>query len=179
MPLSRNFFILVFVIILVGSAGVSAQNQKIGFVDSEFILSRMPEYAGLEQRLRAVTEGWREEIAVFENEIKQLESDFAAREILFTEEVRQLRLNEIQAKKTAMTQFVNSKFGPEGEYFRQQQQLLEPLQRRILEAIERVSNRENYDFVFDRSGDYLFLFTRSQWNISNDVLIEMGIQLNP
>jgi outer membrane protein len=179
MTLSRNFFLLVLVIILAGSAGLSAQNQKIGFVDSEFILSRMPEYAGLEQRLRAVTEGWREEIAVFENEIKQLESDFAAREILFTEEVRQLRLNEIQAKKTAMTQFVNSKFGPEGEYFRQQQQLLEPLQRRILEAIERVSNRENYDFVFDRSGDYLFLFTRSQWNISNDVLIEMGIQLNP
>jgi outer membrane protein len=165
--------------LLAGFSTLVAQNQKIAFVDSEYILSRMPEYAGLEQRLRAVTEGWREEIAVLENEIQQLESDFAAREILFTEEVRQQRLNEIQAKKTAMTQFINSKFGPEGEYFRQQEQLLEPLQRRILEAIERVSSRENYDFVFDRSGDFLFLFTRSQWNISNDVLIEMGIQLNP
>lgn len=174
---AKFLFSACFLLIL--SFPVLAQNQKIGFVDSEYILSRMPEYAGLEQRLRAVTEAWREEIATMENEITQLESEFAAREILYTDEVRQQRLNEIQARKAALDQYINSRFGPDGEYFRQQQQILEPLQRRILEAIERVSNRENFDFVFDRSGDYLFLFTRSQWNISDDVLIEMGIQLNP
>lgn len=155
-----------------------AQNQRIAFIDSEFILSRMPEYTGLEQRLRALTDGWREEIEELQRDIDRLEREFIAREILYTDEVRQQRLNEIEARKRAKDQFINARFGPEGEYFRQQQQILEPLQRRIMEAVEAVAARDNLDFVFDRSGDFLFLYTRSQWNISEDVLLEMGIQIN-
>jgi outer membrane protein len=156
-----------------------AQNQRIAFVDTEFILSKMPEYSGLEQRLGALTDGWREEIEVMEREIESLDREFIAREILYTPEVRKQKLDEIEAKKRAKNQFVNSKFGPEGDYFRQQQQILEPLQRRIMEAIEKVSTRDNFDFVFDRSGDFMFLYTRSQWNISEDVLFELGILVDP
>ncbi|MCC5926740.1 MAG: OmpH family outer membrane protein [Bacteroidetes bacterium] len=173
---------LIFSLVLVGMALSShvalAQNQRIAFIDSEFILSRMPEYSGLEQRLRALTDGWREEIDEIQRDIDRLEREFTAREILYTDEVRQQRLNEIEARKRAKDQFINARFGPEGEYFRQQQQILEPLQRRIMEAVEAVADRDNLDFVFDRAGDFLFLYTRSQWNISEDVLLEMGIQIN-
>lgn len=112
-------------------------------------------------------------------EIDRLEQEFNAREILFTQEVRQQRLTEIQTKKRAKEQFEQSRFGPEGEYFRQQQQLLEPIQRRVMTAIEKIAQRDGYDFVFDRTGDYLFLYTRSQWNISNEVLLELGITPEP
>lgn len=46
-------------------------------------------------------------------------------------------------------------------------------------AIEKIAQRDGYDFVFDRSGDYLFLYTRSQWNISDEVLLELGIRITP
>ena len=62
----------------------------------------MPEYAGLEQRLRALSDGWREEIEEMEREIDRLEQEFTAREILYTDEVRQQRLNEIEAKKKTL-----------------------------------------------------------------------------
>jgi len=171
---------VLFTLILCAQAvSLNAQNQRIAFIDSEFILSRMPEYSGLEQRLRSLNEGWREEIKEMEREIQSLDREYIAREILYTEEVRKQKLDEIESKNRIKDQFINSRYGPEGEYFRQQQLILEPLQRRIMDAVERVSTRDNYDFVFDRSGDFLFLFSRSQWNISEDVLLEMGIQINP
>lgn len=176
---TRYRAVFVGLVILLISVKADAQNQKIAYIDSEFILSKMPEYSGLEQRLRALTDGWREEISEMKREIARLEREFNAREILYTPEVRQQRIDEIEATKRAKDQFINSKFGPDGEYFRQQQQILEPLQRRIMEAVEKVSTRDNYDFIFDRAGDYMFLFTRPQWNISEDVLFEMGIQVNP
>jgi outer membrane protein len=175
---SKLFLLLIF-FLSVTSFQLIAQNQRLAFIDSEFILSRMPEYSGLEQRLRSLNEGWREEIEKMDREIAALEREYIAREILYTEEVRNQKLNEIETKKRQKDQFINSRYGPEGEYFRQQQLILEPLQRRIMDAVEKVSNRDNYDFVFDRSGDFLFLFSRSQWNISEDVLLEMGIQINP
>jgi outer membrane protein len=176
----KLFKTVLFTIILCAfSISLEAQNQRIAFIDSEFILSRMPEYSGLEQRLRSLNEGWREEIEEMNREIQSLEREYVAREILYTDEVRKQKLDEIESKKRLKDQFINSRYGPEGEYFRQQQLILEPLQRRIMDAVERVSTRDNYDFVFDRSGDFLFLYSRSQWNISEDVLIEMGIQINP
>jgi outer membrane protein len=178
MKTSLSFLSFIVIIGFLTTAS-QAQNQRIAFVDTEFILSKMPEYSGLEQRLRALTDGWREEIEVMEREIESLDREFIAREILYTPEVRKQKLDEIEAKKRAKNQFINSKFGPEGDYFRQQQQILEPLQRRIMEAIEKVSTRDNFDFVFDRAGDFMFLYTRSQWNISEDVLFELGILVDP
>lgn len=164
---------------LLTTSNLLAQNQKIAFIDSDYILSRMPEYAGLEQRLRAINEEWRQEIQEMDTQIERLEREFIAREILYTDEVRARRVNEIEALKRQREQYINSRYGPEGEYFRQQQLILEPLQRRIVEAVERISTRDNFDFVFDRSGDFIFLYARSQWNLSDDVLLELGVQLNP
>jgi outer membrane protein len=139
----------------------------------------MPEYAGLEQRMRAINEEWRQEIEEMDLEIQRLEREYVAREILYTDEVRSQKQSEIETLKRQREQYVNSRYGPEGEYFKQQQLILEPLQRRIMEAVETISTRDNFDFVFDRSGDFLFLYARSQWNLSDDVLLELGVQINP
>jgi outer membrane protein len=158
--------------------GIQAQNQKIGFIDSEYILSNMPEYTGIDQRLRQVSQEWQQEIDRMQAEIERLKQEFQAREILFTSEQRQQKLTEIDNKIRDRERFLQSKFGPDGDYFKQQQQLLEPIQLRIVEATDKVAARDGFDFVFDRAGDFLFLYTRPQWNISNEVLLEMGIQVD-
>ncbi|MFU8811822.1 MAG: OmpH family outer membrane protein, partial [Balneolaceae bacterium] len=139
------------------------------------ILQQMPEYSGVQQRLNLLSEGWREEIRLLDREIEELERDFEAREILFTDEVRQQRLNEINQKRQERDRMVQQRFGPEGEYFRTQESLLEPIQRQIFDALTRVATREGYDFVFDRAQETRFLFTRQQWNLTDRVLLEMGI----
>lgn len=175
----KRFLALLSLFFVLSVADTAAQNQKIGFIDSDYILSRMPEYSGLEQRLRAINEEWRQEIEEMDLEIQRLEREYVAREILYTDEVRTQKQNEIETLKRQREQYVNSRYGPEGEYFKQQQLILEPLQRRIMEAVETISIRDNFDFIFDRSGDFLFLFARSQWNLSDDVLLELGVQINP
>jgi len=175
----KRFLSLFALILVLSVANTSAQNQKIGFIDSDYILSRMPEYSGLEQRMRAINEEWRQEIQELDLEIQRLEREYVTREILYTDEVRRQKQSEIETLKRQREQYVNSRYGPEGEYFKQQQLILEPLQRRIMEAVETISTRDNFDFVFDRSGDFLFLYARSQWNLSDEVLLELGVQINP
>lgn len=155
-----------------------AQNQKIGFVDSEFIIEQMPEYAGIEQRLNLLSESWRDEIREMEREIERLKEEFNAREVLFTDEIRELRLAEISTLESNTEQHIQEKFGPDGEFFQRQRELLEPVQRQLFDAVNQVANREGFDFIFDRTEDVRFLFARSEWNITEDVLIELGIQID-
>lgn len=163
------------VIQCISAAALFGQNQKTGFFDSELIMQNMPEYEGIEQRLNLLSEGWRDEISQLEDEIEELEEDFEAREILFTEDVRQQRLNEIRNLRQQRDRLVEEKFGPEGEYFTTQQELLEPIQREIFEALTEVARRQNFDFVFDRAQMTRLLFMDEQWNLTEDVMLEMGM----
>jgi outer membrane protein len=139
-------------------------------------MQNMPEYSGIEQRLTLLSEGWRQEIEGMEQEIEELERDFEAREILFTDEIREQRLNELSQKRDELEQFVEDKFGPRGEYFTRQKELLEPIQRLIFDALTRVAARDAFDFVFDRAEDTRFLYARQEWNLTAEVMFELGIE---
>lgn len=168
-----SILILLFTIIL--GQNSFAQDQKLGFIDSDVIMQNMPEYSGIEQRLNLLSEGWRDEIQELEQEIEELEEDFEAREILFTEEVRQQRLNEIENLRQQRDRLVEDRFGPQGEYFTTQESLLEPIQRQIFEALDEIARRQNFDFVFDRAQETRFLFVREEWNLTEAVMLEMGM----
>ncbi len=167
--------ILVVAIIALSVTEVTGQNQKIGFIDSDIILQNMPEYSGLEQRLSLLSDGWRQEINQLESELDELERDFEAREILFTNEIREQRLRDIDQKQVELNRLIEQRFGPQGDYFTRQKELLEPIQRLIFDALSRVANREDFDFVFDRASETRFLFTRQQWNLTDEVMLELGI----
>lgn len=166
---------MIFFVLLFWGHAADAQDQKIGFIDSDVIMQQMPEYSGIEQRLSLLSENWQQEIDEMEEEIAELEREFEAREILFTEEIRQARLNEIEQKKEDRDQYIEEKFGPQGEYYTRQKELLEPIQRTVFDALTRVAARDSYDFVFDRSEDSRFLFVREEWNLTEEVMIELGI----
>lgn len=179
--MKTNVSILTLSLILFASVAfvhdVNAQNQKLGFIDSEFILTKLPDYSGVEQRLGTLVQGWTTEIEKLDTEIENLKKDLLAKEILYTELVRKEKQDEINMKVTERERFVQTKYGPDGEYYKTQETLLEPIQQRIMLAVRTVAERGNYDFVFDRAGDFLFLYTKPQWNLSNDVLQELGIEV--
>lgn len=152
-----------------------AQDQKIGYIESDVIIQQMPEYSGIEQQLQVLSDNWDAEIRGMESELDELQRDFEAREILFTDEIREQRLAEIDRKSRELDQFIHEKFGPSGEYFTQQKEFLEPIQRTVFDALYRVAEREGFDFVFDRSEDVRFLYAKQQWNLTEDVLNEMGM----
>lgn len=166
------FFIILF---LMTAPDADGQDQKIGFINSDVIMQQMPEYAGIEQRLSLLSENWQQEIDEMEEEITELEREFEAREILFTDEIRQQRLAEIEQKKRELDQYIEDKFGPQGEYYTRQKELLEPIQRLVFDALTRVATRDAYDFVFDRAEDTRFLYVREEWNLTREVMLELGI----
>jgi outer membrane protein len=171
-------FGIVAIMALMSGQGLMAQNQKTGYIDSEYILSKLPDYSGIEQRLATIVQGWATEIDALDKEIEELKRDLQAKEILYTEQVRKDKQEEIDRKITDKDRLVQSKYGPDGEYYKTQETLLEPIQQKIMLAVRTVAERGNYDFVFDRSGDFLFLYTKPQWNLSNDVLKELGIEVD-
>lgn len=171
------FGVCLFGPALVGTTPATAQ-QRIGYIDSEYILNQTPEYATVQQKLDRLEEQWRQEIETKRDEVETLREEFQARELLYTDEERQEKRQAIEQARREIEQLRARYFGPDGELYARQKELMRPIQERVLAAVEQVATSQGYDFVFDKSGDYLFMFARDEYDLSDDVLRELGIDVN-
>lgn len=169
MRLLLGFLVLVF------AAAPTHAQQKLGFVDSERILSLLPEYQTARDQVNRLAGQWQAELDGMAREITELEREFEARDLLYTPEDRERKLTEISTRRTEMGQFRRRHFGPDGELFRQEQQAIRPIQERVLEAVEVIAEEGNFDFVFDRTGDLIFLYAKDTHNITDLVLDELDV----
>ena len=173
MHASYPFVASLFVVVLAVSP-VYAQ-QKLGYVDSEYILEQLPEYATAQQQIDRTAQEWQQEIEESRDEVNELFREYQARELLYTNDERQRQRDEIIQAEEEIERLRMQYFGPEGRLFQEQERLVRPVQESVLEAIEAVATRDGYDYVFDKGGDYIFMYTRDQFDLSNDVLEELGI----
>lgn len=175
--LISHSFVIICIMAISASAG-TAQEQKIGYVDTDQILAQMTEYQGIQQQLRSISSEWNAKLEEMEQEIDRLKEDFQAKEILYTDELKEQKKQEIQDKIEQRQQYLDQKFGAQGEYFQKQKELLEPIQRKVFEAINTVAEEQNFDFVFDRAQNSNMLYGVQDWSLNDEVLQELGITLN-
>jgi outer membrane protein len=177
MTIKKNQIVMLAALccsIFVGSA--SAQ-QNIGYVDSNVILEAMPNYATIQQQMDRMAGDWQKELDQLKNDLDEQFRDYQARELLYTNEERQRRRSEIVQAEDDLERLRVKYFGPEGDIFLEQEKLMRPLQEKILQAIDDVATAEGYDYVFDIAGDFLFMFRKAQFDLSENVLLELGIDV--
>lgn len=172
-------YLLIAVLVITGWSGADATRgqQKIGYVDTEYVLSNMPEYATVQEKLDKLEQQWRTEIEKKQKEVKTLEQEFAARELLYTEEERKQKKQAIEKAQRGVEQLRQKYFGPEGELYSRQKALMRPIQERILKATENVATADGYDYVVDKKGETLFLYAKEEHDLSDRVLRELGINV--
>ena len=158
----------------------SSNAQKFGYVDTEFITSKMPEYAKVQQQIDQNTKTWLNDVEKKKQELEKLEKEFKLEELLLTEDLKQQRLAAIQLKSKESKAFENQVFGPEGDLFRLKQTAYKSILDQISKAIEKVVRAKRLDFIFDKANDGLvLLYTNPIHDYSDYVLEELGVELDP
>lgn len=152
--------------------------QKIGYVDSEYILNMHPDYKKVQEEMSAIGSDWKKEAQNLENEIKELYNALQAEEVLLTEEMYAERMSVIKEKEKAATAFNNRVFGVNGQYYQKQSELLQPLQSKIFDAIDKVSKRNGIAILFDKASGLSMIYTDPRHDYSDFVIEELGLENN-
>jgi outer membrane protein len=168
-----RIFGIIFILLL-ASASIS-HAQKFGYIDSEYILNKMPEYKKAQTELDQFSRKWQKEIEDMQVKIDELEKSYAAEEVLLTEDMQKERLDTIFAKKKALRDHQKSVFGYEGIYFLKKQELMKPIQDKLYAAVEKVAEKYKLQFVFDKSSDLVVIYSKPIHDYSDYVLEELGL----
>ena len=165
--------ILAAVLIIFGTSFVS-HSQKYAYIDSEYILENVPEYKEAKEKLDKLAERWTKEIEDRYADLKNKKEAFAREEVLLPSEEKKKRAADIEKLETEAIEMQKLRFGVTGDYFQKRQELIKPIQDNIFEAMQKVASKKTYAFVFDKANQSNLIFADSKFDISNEVLKEMG-----
>ena len=164
--------LLLFLLTICSLTGFS---QKFGYVDSEYITSKMPEHKKAKEEMTKYTEKWTNEIEEKYKEIEKLQRQYRVEEVLLTEEMKQERLIEIKKKETELKDYQKKVFGFGGLFFLKKQELIKPLQDKVWEAVEKVAKQNRLAIIFDKSGELVMIYTDPRHDYTDFVLEELGL----
>ncbi len=156
--------------------GQTALAQKFGYIDSEYLMNKHPDYKLVQNEMDALSAEWKKEAQNLDNEIKEMYTSLKAEEVLLTEEMYQERMASIKQKEKEAITYNNRIFGMNGQFFQKQQELLQPLQSKIFDAIDRVCKRNSLAVLFDKASGPLMIYTDPRHDYSEFVLVELGIE---
>lgn len=164
----------IFTIIFIGLIcfGVQAQrsNTKIAYVDTEYILENIPEYQEALQQLASKVEKWKKEIDLKIREIDKKKLDLRNESVLLTRELIEEREEEIQIEESAIFEYQQKRFGPEGDLFLQKKLLTQPIQDQVLIAVQEFAATKKYDFIYDRANGAVMLYANKKYDVSDFIV---------
>lgn len=148
--------------------------QKFAYVDSEFILENIPEYADAKTEVDELSIQWQHDIEAKFAEIDQLYKSFKAEAVLLPDDIKNKREEEIIAKEKIAKDLQKQRFGKDGDLFKRRQELIKPIQEKIYAAIESIAATDNYAVIFDKAGSVSMMYTNPRYDISEDILDKLG-----
>ena len=167
---SIGFILLVFLL-----AFTKINAQSFAYIDSDYILGNVPEYAESKAKLDKLAETWTKDIEDRLKVIKTQKENFDKEEILLPAEEKAKRKSEIEKLEKETLDLQTQRFGLNGDYFMKRQELIKPIQDRIYTAMKKVAKAEGYTFVFDKANQSNLIYADKEADISNTVLEDMGI----
>ncbi len=153
----------------------SVMAQKFGYVDTEFILKKMPEYQEAQKEINKLSETWQSEIEESYKEIQGMYDELQAEDVLLTKAMREERMKEIQHKEEEVKAYHKKVFGFEGMFFLKKKELIKPVQDKVFEAVSKVAKEKRLQVIFDKSGSLVMIYTDPIHDYTDYVLEELGL----
>ena len=165
----RKLFLLIS-FLAIASQAQTARGVKIGYIDMEFILEKVPDYADAINQLEQKAQKWKQEIETKNAAITVLKNELKTERVLLTKELIEEREEEIAYLEKELLEYQEKRFGPKGDLIIQKTVLVKPIQDQIFTIVQDVAEQRKYDFIFDRSSDLTMLFADRKYDISEYVV---------
>ena len=164
----KKLIILLSLCCFIGKA------QNIAYVDSRYILENIPEFTSAQDELNNLSLEWQEEIDILKEDVEKLYRAYQAEQYLLPEEKKRNREEMIIAKEKEIKTLTKKRFGPNGDLYQKQQQLIQPIQDLIYTAINNFADEAKYDIIFDKSSDLMMIYSNPELDKSQQILEKLG-----
>lgn len=155
-------------------ANAQIGGQKFAYVDSDYILNNIPEYADAQEELNAMSTQWQNEVKAVYDKVSEMYKKYQTEMVLLSEDQKRAREQEIVNKEQEAKNLQMQYFGAEGQLYQKREELVQPIQEKIYNALTELAQTKGYTFVFDMASGTSILYASEKVDISDDVLDQLS-----
>ena len=154
-------------------AKAQQRGARVGYVNMEYILESVPEYQEASRQLEQKMSKWKQEIDLMQNEIDRMQNDLKNERVLLTKELIEEKEEDIAIKQQELAEYQQKRFGAQGDFVLQKQQLIQPVQDQVFNEVQKIGKQKKYDYIVD-SSDLAMLYSEDRHDISDVILKAIG-----
>jgi len=148
--------------------------QKYAYVDTDFILGKLPAYVAAQEQLDKLSQKYQKEMETLHSELDQIYKDYQAEVVLLSQDMKKKREEQIVGKEKEYKKLQRQYFGPDGELAKKREALVKPIQDDVFNAIQTIAEQGAYSMIFDKAGSMTMIYTNPKYDLSDQVLQKLG-----
>ncbi len=168
--MNKLAFPLLALTLLCAAAAGAAQN--IGYIDSEVLREKIPEFKDMQRQLDRLRQQYEQEAMDKQSKLVKLQEDFRKQELLLSDAKKAEMQSQFEESTMQLQEFSKAKFGPAGELFRKNVELADPIFTKINTAIAEIAKEEGFDFIFDAATSGAIVYADPERYNLTDKLLE-------
>lgn len=151
----------------------SAQTLKIGIVDTQELIAKMPDTAAAQKQLEEVSKKYQDEYAKLTEEMKRLVDEYQNMKEDELPAIKERKTRELSDYQQKLQQFEQT---ADQDLQKMQYDLMSPVLQKIRTAIEAVGKEGSYSLVQNKDAQIILYYDSPVVDITNDVKAKLGIQ---
>jgi len=164
--------IAVMMLVVLSFTGVAQAQLKIGYVNSDRILSEFEEAREAQSKLDSEARKLQEQYQGMLGKLDSLQREYERQKMMMSDTRKRSKEQEISSLQESIQKFQVEKLGPEGEIYKKQNELVAPIIEKIKRVIEKVGKAEKYDYIFDTVAGNI-LYAEPALDLTDKVLYEL------
>ena len=165
----KSIFFLVFIFLFVSEI-FSQKQLRVGYINMEYILANLDDYNTANEEYNIKLDLWRKEIESRKLSIEAANEELEIKKPLIPDEIYQNLKDEIDFDEKQLNEYIQKRFGPEGDWLIQEKILIQPIQDEVLAIVQKIAEKNKFDFIFDKSSAIIMLYSEKKYDISELVL---------
>lgn len=172
----KKIFFLLMALAITSLIG-TIKAQRYAIIDTKYILDKMPEYKNADKKMKNISDQWQKEIDDKQAMLDKMYKDYDAEIYMLTDELKKKREADIYTKEKEIRELQKKRFGFEGDFFKERQKIVKPIQDKVYNAVQKLAAARSFDFILDKSEGITVIFADPKLDRSDDILRELGIPI--
>lgn len=149
------------------TAVVSAQTQRLAYVDSETILKELQEAQDAKKDVDDAVKQWQDELDKMGKDLDASLQEYQSKAALYTPQKK----DEEQKRLTDMQQKIRDlQLKRQQDAAQLRDQKFQPIREKVLKAISAVAKEEGFTFVFDKLNETVLLYADVKYDLTWKVI---------
>ena len=164
-------FILAVAAMLFSVGATFAQNYMV--VNSEKVFKSLAEYNNALEQIESLSKSYQSAVDAKFQEVEEAYNSYMSRRASLSAASRQQMEQKILDMEAKATEYQESLFGTDGELMKKRMEYIQPIQKRVFDAIEMFSMQYGYDLVIDIASNPTVLYYSEKVDFTQRIIVAL------